>query len=98
MEFKSGAAAGLWANVPDGAVPGTNPGLRGHVLDARPGRTGHGRSLAPHEEERSSRRRSGGGPLKTKFSLPGIKKLLLPRPTDTASLGTSAVPARALFG
>src|SRR2546425_11156672 len=38
----------------------------------------------------------GSGPLKTKFNLPGLKKLLLPRPTDTASLDTS-VPARALF-
>ena len=39
----------------------------------------------------------GSGPLKTKFNLPGIKKLLLPRPADTDSMGTS-VPARALFG
>src|SRR2546427_3045836 len=37
------------------------------------------------------------GPLKAKVNLPGIKKLLLPRPADTASLDTS-VPARALFG
>jgi CRP-like cAMP-binding protein len=36
--------------------------------------------------------------LKTKFNLPGIKTLLLPRPTDTASLDTAAVPAGALFG
>jgi hypothetical protein len=50
------------------------------------------------EEERSSRRRSGGGPLKAKFGLAGIKKLSLPRPTDTASVGTSVAPARALFG
>src|SRR3989442_1720802 len=39
----------------------------------------------------------GSGPLKAKGNLPGIKKLLLPRPADTASLDTS-VPARALFG
>ena len=36
--------------------------------------------------------------MKTKFKLPGIKKLLLPRPTDTDSLDASAVSARALFG
>ena len=36
--------------------------------------------------------------MKTKFNLPGIKKLLLPRPADTGSSDTSAVPARALFG
>jgi CRP-like cAMP-binding protein len=36
--------------------------------------------------------------VKTKFKLPGIKKLLLPRPTDTDSLDASAVSARALFG
>src|SRR5205807_3216423 len=31
-----------------------------------------------------------------RFKLPGIKKLLLPRPADTDSLDTSAAPARAL--
>jgi CRP-like cAMP-binding protein len=36
--------------------------------------------------------------VKTKFNLPGIKKLLLPRLADRDSLDTSAVPARALFG
>ncbi len=36
--------------------------------------------------------------MKTKFNLPGIKKLLLPRPADTDSRDPSAVPARALFG
>ncbi len=36
--------------------------------------------------------------MKTKFNLPGIKKLLLRRPADTDSLDTSAAPARALFG
>ena len=36
--------------------------------------------------------------MKTKFNLPGIKKLLLPRPKDTDSLDASAVSARALFG
>src|SRR3989442_13966755 len=40
----------------------------------------------------------GSGPLKTKFNLPGIKKLLLRRPADTDSLDTSSAPARALFG
>jgi CRP-like cAMP-binding protein len=33
-----------------------------------------------------------------KINLPGIKKILLPRPADTASPDPSAVPARALFG
>src|SRR2546426_10441671 len=37
------------------------------------------------------------GPLKAKVNLPGIKKLLLARPADTAPLDTS-VPERALFG
>src|SRR5439155_13813440 len=36
--------------------------------------------------------------MKTKFDLPGIKKLLLRRPADTDSLDASAAPARALFG
>jgi len=36
--------------------------------------------------------------VKTKFNLPGIRKLLLPRPADTDSLDASAVSARALFG
>jgi CRP-like cAMP-binding protein len=36
--------------------------------------------------------------VKTKFNLPGIKKLLLPRPKATESLDASAVSARALFG
>ena len=36
--------------------------------------------------------------MKTKFDLPGIKKLLLPRPKATDSLDASAVSARALFG
>ncbi len=36
--------------------------------------------------------------MKPKINLPGIKKLLLPRPTDTDSLDASAVSARALFG
>ena len=36
--------------------------------------------------------------MKTKFNLPGIKKLLLRRPADTDSLDTSSAPARALFG
>ena len=36
--------------------------------------------------------------MKTKINLPGIKKLLLPRPADTDSLDASAVSARALFG
>ena len=36
--------------------------------------------------------------MKTKFDLPGIKKLLLRRPADTESLDASAAPARALFG
>jgi CRP-like cAMP-binding protein len=36
--------------------------------------------------------------VKTKFNLPGIKKLLLPRPRATESLEVSAVSARALFG
>ena len=36
--------------------------------------------------------------MKTKFKLPGIKKLLLPRPTDRDSLDASAGSARALFG
>ena len=36
--------------------------------------------------------------MKTKFNLPGIKKLLLPRPTATDSLRASAFSARALFG
>jgi len=36
--------------------------------------------------------------LKTRFNLPGIKKLLLRGPADTDSLDTSAAPARALFG
>jgi len=36
--------------------------------------------------------------LKTRFNLPGIKKLLLRRRADTDSLDTSSAPARALFG
>jgi hypothetical protein len=36
--------------------------------------------------------------VKTKFSLPGIKRLLLPRPRATDSLDASASSARALFG
>jgi CRP-like cAMP-binding protein len=36
--------------------------------------------------------------VKTKFSLPGIKKLLLPRPQSTDSADALAVSARALFG
>src|SRR5207245_8206328 len=36
--------------------------------------------------------------MKTKFDLPGIKKLLIRRPADTDSLDASAAPARALFG
>ena len=36
--------------------------------------------------------------MKTKFNLPGIKRLLLPRPKATDSLDASAVSARALFG
>lgn len=36
--------------------------------------------------------------MKTKFHLPGIKKLFLPRPADTGSLDASAGSARALFG
>ncbi len=36
--------------------------------------------------------------MKTKFNLPGIKKLLLPRPAVTDSLDASAGSARALFG
>lgn len=36
--------------------------------------------------------------MKTKFNLPGIKELLLPRPKATDSLEVSAVSARALFG
>jgi len=36
--------------------------------------------------------------VKTKFNLPGIKELLLPRPKATDSLEVSAVSARALFG
>ena len=36
--------------------------------------------------------------MKTKLNLPGIKKLLLPRPKATDSLDVSAVSARALFG
>lgn len=36
--------------------------------------------------------------MKTKFTLPGLKEVLLPRPADTDSLDTSAIPARALFG
>jgi CRP-like cAMP-binding protein len=36
--------------------------------------------------------------VKTKFNLPGIKRLLLPRPKATDSLDASAVSARALFG
>jgi len=40
----------------------------------------------------------GSSPLKTRFNLPGIKKLFLRRVADTDSLDTSAAPARALFG
>jgi signal-transduction protein with cAMP-binding, CBS, and nucleotidyltransferase domain len=49
--------------------------------------------MSPHD-------RDGGETLtlKTKFNLPGIKKLLLRRPADTDSLDTSTAPARALFG
>ena len=36
--------------------------------------------------------------MKTKFNLPGIKELLLPRPKAMDSLEVSAVSARALFG
>jgi hypothetical protein len=36
--------------------------------------------------------------VKTKFNLPGIKRLLLPRPKATDSLDASAGSARALFG
>jgi len=36
--------------------------------------------------------------VKTKFDLPGIKRLLLPRPAAADSLDVSAVSARALFG
>ena len=36
--------------------------------------------------------------MKTKFNLPGIKRLLLPRPRATDSLDASASSARALFG
>jgi CRP/FNR family transcriptional regulator, cyclic AMP receptor protein len=36
--------------------------------------------------------------LKPRFTLPGIKAVLLPRSADTASSDTSAVPARAVFG
>lgn len=36
--------------------------------------------------------------MKTTFRLPGINKLLLPRPKDTDSLDASAASARALFG
>ncbi len=36
--------------------------------------------------------------MKTKFNLPGLKRILLPRPADTGSVGASAVSARALFG
>ena len=36
--------------------------------------------------------------MKKKFNLPGIKKLLLPRPRATDSLDASAVSARVLFG
>jgi hypothetical protein len=36
--------------------------------------------------------------VKTRLRLPGIKKLLLPRPRATDSLGASASPARALCG
>jgi CRP-like cAMP-binding protein len=36
--------------------------------------------------------------VKTKFNLPGIKKLLLSRPKGTDSLDASASSARALFG
>ena len=36
--------------------------------------------------------------MKTKFNLPGINRLLLPRPKATDSLDASAVSARALFG
>ena len=36
--------------------------------------------------------------MKTKLNLPGIKKLLLPRPADTGSLDASSSSARALFG
>jgi CRP-like cAMP-binding protein len=36
--------------------------------------------------------------MKTTFKLPGIKKLLLPRPKGTDSLDASAVLARAVFG
>ena len=36
--------------------------------------------------------------MKTRFNLPGIKRLLLPRPTATGSLSLSAYSARALFG
>jgi hypothetical protein len=39
-----------------------------------------------------------GGPVKTKFNLPGIKTLLLPRPKATESLDASASSTRALFG
>jgi hypothetical protein len=36
--------------------------------------------------------------LKTRFNLPGVKRLLLPRPKATDSLDASASSARALFG
>ena len=36
--------------------------------------------------------------MKTKFNLPGLKKILLPRPADPDSLDASAASARALFG
>jgi len=36
--------------------------------------------------------------VKRKLNLPGIKKLLLPRPADTGSLDASSSSARALFG
>ena len=35
--------------------------------------------------------------MKTKFNLPGLKRILLPRPADTGSVDASAVSARALF-
>ena len=36
--------------------------------------------------------------MKTKFNLPGLKRILLPRPAETGSVDASAVSARALFG
>ncbi len=36
--------------------------------------------------------------MKTKLNLPGLKKILLPRPADTDSLDASAGSVRALFG